>query len=88
MKDAHEMLAKLRAAGVEPVSDARVDVILQQCLRGQRDTYEWAVRFAADLLEARAKLAEVRDLMATDLRLLRPTSAAEVLEILDKEPTP
>lgn len=92
MKDAHELLAKLRAAGVEPMADERL-LEWGRLVEIEVDEHPpraelHRIRVVADLLEARAKLAEVRASLESDLRQGLPTSAAELLEILDKEHKP
>lgn len=88
MKDARELLQKLRAAGVEPMTDAEIT-----------KTVEWrmpydacARRLALSALEAREKLAEVRAWAETiavfdDDEIGFRSDSREILEILDREPT-
>lgn len=123
---APELLAKLRAAGVEPLTDEDLLAMSAPFVAYYKPGRLSMVRLAADLLEARGQLAEVREQLANadaafaDVRKLaiaatgkvlrvsewaervvaeespprgivaaeRGGCASEVLEILDREPTP
>lgn len=84
---APELLAELRAAGVEPASDDDVLMITSDFLGHRRNAFEWPVKLAVDLLEARAKLAEAREQLANadaafaDVRKLAITATGKVLRI-------
>lgn len=94
--NAPELLTKLRAAGVEALPDDQLMTIAAMLAKGvfPNLTKETALRFAADLLAARAKLAELRawanqeaDPCAHDPEqdIARRRCADAVLAILDRE---
>lgn len=97
MKDAHELLAKLRAAGVEPMPENYLRTISEDFNSGKMNHLEWYVRLFADLLEARAKLAKLAEVREwAEAHASEPAESEgqavgrlcgkEVLGILDREP--
>lgn len=84
------LLADLRASGIAPMRPDEIREIAIRCARNQQGIHPAfqptkISRLVADLLAARGKLAEVREALESDLRELQPTSAAGLLEILDRE---
>lgn len=91
MKDAQDLLAELRAAGVEPLSDDKIKAVIASVADGARERGYFEVRMAANLLEARATLAEVREWAESYANAPADALCAfcgrELLEILDRELT-